>query len=384
MYNILTLNKIAACGTDKFDKTVYKVADDIADPTAIMVRSAKMHDMEFGDDLLAIARAGAGTNNIPVDKCAEQGIVVFNTPGANANAVKELAICGLLMASRKIPEGIAWAQSLKGNGAEVGKMVEKGKSNFAGCEIAGKTLGVIGLGAIGGMLSNIAISLGMDVIGYDPFLSVGAALNLKPQVKVTNNIADIYASSDYISLHVPFNADTKDTINKDTIAQCRDGVRILNFARGELVNSEAIVEAVNSGKVARYVVDFPCDEVLGVENIVPLPHLGASTEESEDNCAVMAANELIGYIERGAIRNSVNFPNAELQKTGDVLVCVLHKNIPALLTQITGAVADKGANIENMVNKSKKDWAYTMLDVKGDADIDAIKAIDGVVGVRAL
>ncbi len=384
MYNILTLNKIAACGTDKFDKTVYTVADDIADPTAIMVRSAKMHDMEFGDDLLAIARAGAGTNNIPVDKCAEQGIVVFNTPGANANAVKELAICGLLMASRKIPEGIAWAQSLKGNGAEVGKMVEKGKSNFAGCEIAGKTLGVIGLGAIGGMLSNIAISLGMDVIGYDPFLSVGAALNLKPQVKVTNNIADIYASSDYISLHVPFNADTKDTINKDTIAQCRDGVRILNFARGELVNSEAIVEAVNSGKVARYVVDFPCDEVLGVENIVPLPHLGASTEESEDNCAVMAANELIGYIERGAIRNSVNFPNAELQKTGDVLVCVLHKNIPALLTQITGAVADKGANIENMVNKSKKDWAYTMLDVKGDADIDAIKAIDGVVGVRAL
>ncbi len=384
MYNILTLNKIAACGTDKFDKSAYNVADDIANPTAIMVRSAKMHDMELGDDLLAIARAGAGTNNIPVDKCAEQGIVVFNTPGANANAVKELAICGLLMASRKIPEGIAWAQSLKGNGAEVGKMVEKGKSNFAGCEIAGKTLGVIGLGAIGGMLSNIAISLGMDVIGYDPFLSVGAALNLKPQVKVTNNIADIYASSDYISLHVPFNADTKDTINKDTIAQCKDGVRILNFARGELVNSETIVEAVNSGKVARYVVDFPCDEVLGVENIVPLPHLGASTEESEDNCAVMAANELIGYIERGAIRNSVNFPNAELQKTGDVLVCVLHKNIPALLTQITGAVADKGANIENMVNKSKKDWAYTMLDVKGDADIDAIKAIDGVVGVRAL
>lgn len=384
MYSILTLNKIAACGTDKFDRNVYSVSDSEANPTAIMVRSAKMHDMELGSELIAIARAGAGTNNIPVDKCAEKGIVVFNTPGANANAVKEIAICGLLMASRKIPEAIEWAKTLKGSGDEVGKLVEKGKSNFAGCEIAGKTLGVIGLGAIGGMLANIAISLGMSVIGYDPFLSVNSALNLKPQVKVTANVADIYAEADYISLHVPYNADTKDTINKDTIAQCKDGVRLLNFARGELVNSADIIEAVGSGKVARYVVDFPCDEVLGVENIVAIPHLGASSAESEDNCAVMAADELIGYIEKGTIKNSVNFPNAELAKTGDALVCVLHRNIPALLTQITGAVADKGANIENMVNKSKKDWSYTMLDVNGDADIDAINAIDGVVGVRVL
>ncbi len=381
MYNIQTLNKIAAVGTCKFDTAKYAISDDCATPDAIMVRSAKMHDMAFADNLLAIARAGAGVNNIPVEDCAEKGIVVFNTPGANANAVKELAVCGLLLASRKVPEAINWAQTLKGNGEEVGKMVEKGKSNFAGCEIMGKTLGLIGLGAIGGKLANIAISLGMNVIGYDPFLSVGAALSLKPQVRVTSNINDIYANSDYISLHLPYNADTKNIINKDTIALCKDGVRLLNFARGELVNGADIVEAVGSGKVARYVVDFPSDEVLGVENIVAIPHLGASSEESEDNCAVMAADELIEYIERGTIKNSVNFPNAELAKTGNALVCVLHKNIPAVITQVTGAV--KG-NVENLVNKSKKDWAYTMLDVNGDVDVDAIKAIDGVVKVRVI
>ncbi len=381
MYNIQTLNKIAAVGTCKFDTAKYAISDDCATPDAIMVRSAKMHDMAFADNLLAIARAGAGVNNIPVEDCAEKGIVVFNTPGANANAVKELAVCGLLLASRKVPEAINWAQTLKGNGEEVGKMVEKGKSNFAGCEIMGKTLGLIGLGAIGGKLANIAISLGMNVIGYDPFLSVGAALSLKPQVRVTSNINDIYANSDYISLHLPYNADTKNIINKDTIALCKDGVRLLNFARGELVNGADIVEAVGSGKVARYVVDFPSDEVLGVENIVAIPHLGASSEESEDNCAVMAADELIEYIERGTIKNSVNFPNAELAKTGNALVCVLHKNIPAVITQVTGAV--KG-NVENLVNKSKKDWAYTMLDVNGDVDVEAIKAIDGVVKVRVI
>lgn len=384
MINIQTLNKIAACGTDIFDKSVYAISDNVENPDAIMVRSAKMHDMEFGSSLLAIARAGAGTNNIPVDKCAEQGIVVFNTPGANANGVKELAICGLFLASRKVPEAMNWAQDLKGNGDEVGKMVEKGKSNFAGCEIMGKTLGLIGLGAIGGKIANIAISLGMNVIGYDPFLSVGAALNLKPQVKVTSNVNDIYANADYISLHLPYNADTKDTINTGTISQCKDGVKILNFARGELVNSADIVDAVNSGKVARYIVDFPCDEVLGVDNIIAIPHLGASTAESEDNCAIMAANELIDYIENGTIKNSVNFPNAELAKTGDALVCVLHKNIPALLSQITTAVSSHGSNIENLVNKSKKDWSYTMLDVTGHVDEAAISAIDGVVKVRVL
>ncbi len=384
MYNVLTLNKIAACGTDIFDKSKYSVSDSAENPTAIMVRSAKMHDMEFGNELLAIARAGAGTNNIPVDKCAEQGIVVFNTPGANSNAVKELAVCGLLLAARKVPEAIEWAKTLKGKGDEVGKLVEKGKSNYAGGEIMGKTLGLIGLGAIGGKLANIAISLGMNVIGYDPFLSVGAALSLKPQVKVTANINDVYAAADYLSLHLPFNAETKDTINKETIALCKDGVRILNFARGELVNGAAIVEALASGKVARYVVDFPSDEVIGVENVVAIPHLGASTEESEDNCAVMAANELIDYIENGTIRNSVNFPNVELAKSGDMLVSVLHKNVPSLISQITTAVADKGANIENMVNKSKKEWSCTLLDVTGNADIAALEAIEGVVKVRVL
>ncbi len=386
MYNILTLNKIAAIGTDRFDTAKYTITDDCATPDAIMVRSAKMHDMEFAPNLLAIARAGAGVNNIPCDECVEKGIVVFNTPGANANAVKELAICGLLLASRKIPEAITWAQTLKGNGDEVGKMVEKGKSNFAGCEIAGKTLGLIGLGAIGGKLANIAISMGMDVIGYDPFLSVGAALNLKPQVKVTNNINDIYAASDYISLHLPYNANTKDTINKETLALCKDGVRLLNFARGELVNSADIVEAVNSGKVARYVVDFPCDEVLGVENIVAIPHLGASSEESEDNCAVMAADELMEYIEKGNIVNSVNLPNLSMAQTGDAKICVIHKNVEGLLTQITGCATAAGLNIENMESKSKKDYAYTVLDVKGDVsgDDEKIAAIDGVIKVRII
>ena len=383
MFNIKTYNKISKIGLSVFDDK-YSVGDDIENADGAIVRSAALHDVEFPKNLKAIARAGAGTNNIPIDRCSSEGIVVFNTPGANANAVKELVIAGMLIGSRRVVSAIEWAKTLKGQGDEVGKLVEKGKSNFAGNEIMGKTLGLIGLGAIGGKLANIAISLGMDVIGYDPFLSVNAALNLKPQVKVTNNINDIYAQSDYISLHLPFNADTKDTINSETLALCKDGVRILNFARGELVNADAIKAALESGKCARYVVDFPSDAVLCVDNVVAIPHLGASTEESEDNCAVMAADELKAYIERGAIVNSVNFPNAELAKTGDTLVCVLHKNVPALITQITGAVADKGANIENMVNKSKKDWAYTIIDVKGDADIEAIKAIDGVVKVRAL
>ncbi len=386
MYNILTLNKIAAIGTSRFDTAKYNITDDCATPDAIMVRSAKMHDMEFAPNLLAIARAGAGVNNIPVDECTEKGIVVFNTPGANANAVKELAICGLLLASRKIPEAINWAQTLKGNGEEVGKMVEKGKSNFAGCEIMGKTLGLIGLGAIGGKLANIAISLGMNVIGYDPFLSVNAALSLKPQVKVTNNVSDIYAASDYISLHLPYNKDTKDTINKDTLALCKDGVRLLNFARGELINAADIVEAVNSGKVARYVVDFPGDEVLGVDNIVAIPHLGASSEESEDNCAVMAADELMEYIENGNIVNSVNLPNLSMAKTGDAKICIIHKNVEGLLTKVTACAADGGINIENMESKSRKDYAYTVLDVLGNADavVDAIKAVENVIAVRVI
>ncbi len=386
MYNIQTLNKIAACGTDKFDTAAYTISDNCENPDAIMVRSAAMHDMEFGSNLLAIARAGAGVNNIPVDKCAEQGICVFNTPGANANAVKELVIAGLLISSRKVPEAMIWAQSLKGNGAEVGKMVEKGKSQFAGPEILGKTLGIIGLGAIGVLVANAAVALGMNVIGYDPFLSVKAALSLDPRVKVAAEAKDIYTAADYISLHVPFNADTKGTINNDTIAMMKDNVRILNFARGELVDSDAIIAALENGKVAAYVVDFPSDEILGVKNAIAIPHLGASSPESEDNCAMMAADEIIDYIENGNIRNSVNYPDAALNAAG-TKVCVMHKNVPAVISALTTVLGDAGLNIDNMLNKSKKDYAYTILDVAGDVNDDMtakLAAVDSVIKVRVI
>ncbi len=386
MYNILTLNKIAAIGTDNFDKAKYNVADNVAAPDAIMVRSASMLDMAFEDNLLAIARAGAGVNNIPVDRCSEEGICVFNTPGANANAVKELVIAGLFLASRKVTDAIDWAKTLKGNGADVPKQVEKGKGAFAGPEILGKTLGIVGLGAIGVKVANIAIYLGMKVIGYDPFLSVNAALGLKPTVQIVKSLNDIYAMSDYITLHLPYNAETKDTINAETIAKMKDGVKILNFARGELVNTADIIAALEAGKVDRYVTDFPNDEVIGVKNVVAIPHLGASTPESEDNCAYMAAIELIDYIETGKITNSVNLPNCELAKTADHLVCVIHKNVPDLFAQITAVISEAGGNIESVVSKSKKDWAYTMMDVTGDvaAACDTINHIDGVTKVRAL
>ncbi len=385
MYNILTLNKIAACGTTKFDTAKYAVTDNAATPDAIMVRSAAMHDMEFASNLLAIARAGAGVNNIPVDKCAEEGIVVFNTPGANANAVKELVISALLMSSRKIPAAIDWANSLKGNGAEIGKMVEKGKSNFAGPEILGKTLGIIGLGAIGALVANAAMDLGMKVVGYDPFLSVNAALSLKPGVKVVTALEELYAVSDYITIHVPYNPQTKGTICNETIAQMKDNVRILNFARGELVDTPAIIEALGSGKVARYICDFPSEELLGVENCTCLPHLGASTPESEDNCAMMAADELIDYIENGNIKNSVNYPNAAMNANG-TKVCVMHKNVPAVISAITTVLGDANINIDNMLNQSKKDYAYTMLDVASvTADVtDKLSAIENVIKVRVI
>lgn len=385
MYGILTLNKIAAVGTNKFDSSKYTVGDEVSNPEAIMVRSAKMHDMEFGSNLLAIARAGAGVNNIPVEKCAESGIVVFNTPGANANAVKELAICALLLASRKITEAAAWAASLKGT-PDAPKTVEGGKSKFAGPEILGKTLGVIGLGAIGGKIANAAVALGMNVIGFDPYLSVNGALNLDPSVKVVTDINSIYTDSDYITIHVPYTPDTKNTIDAEQISMMKDGVRLINLARGELINSEAVVKAIADGKVAKYVTDFADDVVLGVENVIVLPHLGASTPESEDNCAVMAANELIDYIEKGNIKNSVNFPNAIMNATG-TKVCILHKNVPTIIAQITSAVGEAGLNIDNMVNASKKDYAYTMLDIAGDvtdAVAEKMSSVDGIIKVRVI
>lgn len=385
MYNIQTLNKISAVGTDVFDKSKYAVAEEIANPDAIMVRSAKMHDMQFGDNLLAIARAGAGVNNIPVERCAQEGICVFNTPGANSNAVKELAVCALLLASRKIVEAASWAASLKGT-PDAPKTVEGGKSKFAGPEIAGKTLGIIGLGAIGGKIANAAEALGMKVIGYDPYISIGAALHLDPTVKIVSDINEVYTNSDYITIHMPYTPQTKNTIDAEQIAMMKDGVRLINLARGELINSEAVVKAIADGKVAKYVTDFADDVVLGVENVIVLPHLGASTPESEDNCAVMAAEELIEYLENGNIKNSVNLPNASMNAVG-TKICIIHKNVPTTIASITTAVGNEGLNIENMVNASKKDFAYTMLDIIGDVPPTVegkINAVDGVIRVRII
>lgn len=384
MYNILTLNKIAAIGTSRLGDN-YKYGDDVQNPDAVLVRSAAMHNMEFADNLLAIARAGAGTNNIPKDKCSEQGIVVFNTPGANANAVKELVIAGLLLSSRKVTDAIDWVSTLKGQ-EDIGKKVEKGKSNFAGPEISGKTLGVIGLGAIGVLVANAAMSLGMKVIGYDPFLSVKAALSLKPGVKTVTDVNDLYAASDYITIHVPYNADTKGTICEKSIAVMKDGVRILNFARGELADTAAVLAAVESGKIACYITDFPSDELIGVKNVICVPHLGASTPESEDNCAVMAASELIDYIENGNIRNSVNFPNAEMNAAG-TKICVLHKNVPAVISEITTILGKASINIDNMINASKKDYAYTLIDAAGNISEDIaakLSAAENVIKVRVI
>lgn len=386
MYNVKTLNKIAACGTDLLDRSKYTVGDDIDNPQAILVRSASMHEMELGDDLLAIARAGAGVNNIPVDKCSEKGIVVFNTPGANANAVKELVILGLLISSRKVTAAIDWAKTLKGKGDEVGKLVEKGKSQFVGPEIKGKKLGVIGLGAIGALVANAAAELGMEVIGADPFLSVQGALNLSNKVKYVKSNKEIFETCDYITVHVPLTPETKDMINADVIKTMKKNVRIMNFARGGLVNEDAVVEALANGGMAAYVTDFPGDKILGVDGVVALPHLGASTPESEDNCAVMAANEIKDYLENGNIVNSVNLPNVSMSMTGDAKICVIHKNVEGLIAKITTCITEAGMNIENMESKSKKDYAYTVLDVKGNADsvADKIRAGEAVISVRVI
>lgn len=386
MYKIKTLNKISPFGLEVFDSN-YKCADDFEDPDAVIVRSASMHELELPASLKAIARAGAGTNNIPIDRCSEQGIVVFNTPGANANAVKELVIAGLLLSSRKVVPAIEWSRTLKGEGEQVGKLVEKGKSAFAGPEITGKTLGVIGLGAIGILVANAAKSLGMTVYGYDPFLSVDAAWKLSSNTKHASSLKEIYENCDYITVHVPLNNETKHMINSESIKLMKNGVRILNFARGELVCSEDIIEAVNSGKVASYVTDFPSDEVIGIDNIITIPHLGASTPESEDNCAKMAAMELVDFLENGNIKNSVNLPNAQMPRGGDTRITVIHKNIPNMLTQISSVLSQGGTNIENMLNQSKKDMAYTIIDISGkiSAEVEEnIKAIDGVIKVNIL
>ncbi len=386
MYDILTLNKIAACGLDQLDSAKYNITDDAtADADGIILRSFAMHDMEFPKSLKAVARAGAGTNNIPIDKCSEKGIVVFNTPGANANAVKELVLAGLFLASRDVVGGINWASTLTGD--DVAKQVEKGKSNFAGSEVQGKTLGVIGLGAIGVLVANAARHFGMTVIGYDPYLSVDAAWKLSHHIKKAKTADEVYAEADYLTIHVPLTDDTKRSINRDTIAKMKDGVKILNFARGELVDNDAIKAALASGKVSSYVVDFPCADVLNEKGIIAIPHLGASTSESEDNCAVMAAQEIASYLETGDILNSVNFPNCSLPMSGKGRVCILHKNVPTMLTQFTTLFADTKHNIADLINKSKKDLAYTIIntdDIITDEIVDKLNAIDGVLRVRVI
>ena len=386
MYNIKTYNKISKVGLTEFTDN-YAIADEIDNPVGAIVRSAALHDVEFDPSLLAIARAGAGTNNIPIERCTNEGIAVFNTPGANANAVKELVVAGLLLASRKIVPAIEWAKTLKGNGADVGKMVEKGKSAFAGPEIRGKSIGVIGLGAIGVLVANAANALGMKVYGYDPYLSVKSAWNLTHNAVYIADIKEIYEKCDYITIHVPLTPDTKGFINSEAIALMKDEVRILNFSRADLVNSADMIIALEAGKVASYVTDFPTDELLGVGGVIAIPHLGASTPESEDNCAKMAAKELMDYIENGNIENSVNLPAISMPRSGDKRICIIHKNIPNMLTSITSTVAGDGVNIENLLNKSRGDVAYTMLDID-DADYDKIYnqlvAIDGVIKVRMI
>lgn len=387
MYQVKCLNKISPLGTSRLGEN-YHVGEDVENPDAILVRSAAMHDMEFNKNLLAIARAGAGTNNIPVERCVQEGIVVFNTPGANANAVKELVIAALLLTSRKIVPGIGWAGTLKGKGDEVGKLVEKGKSSFVGPEIAGKTLGVVGLGAIGILVANAAEALGMKVMGYDPFLSVEGAWGLSSNTQRALTLEEIYANCDYISLHVPLTPDTKEMINAATIAQMKEHVRILNFARGDLVNNTDLLKALSDGKVAAYATDFPNDALLGVENVLAIPHLGASTPESEDNCACMAADEIKDYLENGNIKNSVNLPNVSMpRENGAKRVCIIHQNIPNMISTLTGVLANIGVNIENMQSKSKKEYAYTILDVTGNVNDDTVKAIndnDGIIFVRVI
>ncbi len=387
MYQIHCLNKISPVGTGRFGEQ-YTVGAELAQADAVLVRSAAMHDMELPEQLLAIARAGAGVNNIPIDKCSEQGIVVFNTPGANANAVKELVICGLLLASRKVARGMDWVKTLKGEGDQVGKLVEKGKSAFVGPEISGKALGVIGLGAIGILVANAAEALGMTVYGYDPYLSVDAAWGLSSSVHHARSLDEIYANCDYITLHLPQTPDTKNMINADALAKMKDGVRILNFARGGLVNSAELIAALESGKAAAYVTDFPDESLLDVEGVTAIPHLGASTPESEDNCARMAVDQVKDYLENGNIRNSVNMPAVSMARDpGLTRICILHRNVPNTISLFSGAVGDSGVNIENMQSMSRGNYAYTIFDVSGDLSDEAaadLEKLDPIIRVRVI
>ena len=388
MYRIKTLNKISSVGLSKLDPTRFQAGAELENEDGILVRSAPMHDYEFPDSLRAIARAGAGTNNIPIDRCSENGIVVFNTPGANANAVKELVIAAMLIASRDVLGGADWVQEQAHTPkVDVAAAVEKGKSAFAGPELFRKTLGVIGLGAIGALVCNIALDLGMDVYGYDPFLSVDAALRLDRHVRVVKDVNELYKASDYVTLHIPYSSATKDFINAEAISKMKGQVRVLNLARGGLVNDGDMIAALESGRVAKYVTDFPNERITTVQNVIALPHLGASTPESEDNCAVMAARQLQDYLLNGNITNSVNLPNVSQDWSGIARICLIHKNVPAMLTRIMTTLSDDHINVENMTNKSKKDYAYTMVDVNTrltEQAVEELRAIPNMIRVRIL
>ena len=383
MKKILLMNKISPVGVELLDRSKYTVGAELENPDAIMVRSAKLNEMEFPATLAAIARSGAGVNNIPVERCTKAGIVVFNTPGANANGVKELAICALVLAARDVIGGVKFVDGLDGN--DIAKAVENGKSAFVGHELVGKTLGVIGLGAIGGMVANAANALGMTVVGYDPYITTRAAWSLAPSVKQANSYEEIFERCDYITLHVPATAQTKGMIGDEAIAKMKNGVRIINLARADLVDAAAIKRGIEMGKVAKYVTDFPTEETVGVKGIINIPHLGASTFESEDHCAVMAAKQLDEYLTNGNIVNSVNFPSVSLPHTSGARVCLMHSNVPNMLSQIAAAFSSEGINIDNLANGSKGDVAYTIVEVMekpGERVAEKLMKIDGIIKIR--
>ena len=387
MYRVKTFNKISPVGLNRLDPELYAVSDAETAEDAILVRSAKLLDYDFPKNLLAIARAGAGVNNIPLDRCSEAGIVVFNTPGANANAVKELVLCAMLMGSRDVDGGIQWVRQQVAAGVDVTTVVEKGKAAFVGPEITGKTLGVVGLGAIGVLVANAALSLGMEVYGYDPYLSVQTALRLDRHVHCVQDCDELWRRADYVTLHLPYMDATKHTVNERVLELCKPGMRLVNLARGGLVDDTAMIAALQSGRVARYVTDFPNNQIVQAPNVVALPHLGASTPESERNCAVMAAKELREYLENGNIQNSVNFPNVSMERGGLPRVCALHRNIPNMLLKLTTVLSGAGFNIEHMTNKARGEYAYTMVDLNApvqEDSLNALRAVEGVFRVRLI
>ena len=387
MYRIKTFNKISPIGLQRFDAENYTVGDDVQEENGILVRSAKLHDYAFPESLLGISRAGAGVNNIPLERCSESGIAVFNTPGANANAVKELVFCAMLIGSRDIPDALTWVKEQVASGVEVASVVEKGKAAFVGPELYKKTIGIIGLGAIGSLVGNLALDLGMDVYGYDPYLSVDAALRLDRHIHVVKDLGELYKRADYITIHIHYTKETEKMIDEKAIAQMKRGVRFINLARGEIVDDDAMLAALDTGRVSVYVTDFPNNQLVPHPHVVAMPHLGASTPESEQNCAVMAVDELKDYLENGNIRNSVNLPNVSMERSGVMRLCILHRNVPQMLAGITALLSQDGVNVENLSNKSRGDYAYTIVDLGAavpEKVVDEVRGMPNVIRVRVI